>query len=645
MRVLLTKLQTTVLIFGGIFCLCAIFFYGQYQFSDLSFDAQSLLTWQYAAQSGVIPYKEVFYPYGLLQYYSDSSAALQGISVLLCSIYFFVIYQSLAVVTRSKRTALAILLLFFLFVGRFTGFLSFVRYGGALVFGLWLVLQSVYRSVEKKSIQVQLGVLSGLLLTLFLDQGVYAVGLYCAVSVLLSVQKSKPFSVGALLRSLLMQGQLFSMGFLLGSAPLWIFLLYFGALTGFIHTLQYLPELSIYAKAPFFSSFRKPEIIFITSSCIAGVWFLTQRIVVDKKKLQAGEYFVYVTTLLLLLVSIKNVVRLIDREITPFAVLNGVYIFFLMLKKDSIGFFGIGKKGMLALICLFFLVLQPFFVDTQFRQRSFKQKTVFDQVSQLLVTNPRFEQVLTTLRAQNDFSGHVFSYPTDPIFYILLKQKPPHYFQTYDASAQRAQLEQIKYIEEKNVSYVIYNTSIPALQDAVPDYMRSNTLLKYILTHFTARTQSHEFLLLVRSSSADFLTDAQFPAQLKEELSHVNFGSVPLSEGIHVLSLLEKKPVIAFKYLSGVERTIYFPEKSIQANEVALSLSCQTTTTQSITMTSVDGVVTTVSVDCREQYPVVINLGRVPVFFTDRKLQSIAYSQDLSNPRVFDITTPPKELW
>src|SRR5687767_13741472 len=34
-----------------------------------SFDLQTLLTWDYSAAKGLIPYRDLYYPYGLLFYY------------------------------------------------------------------------------------------------------------------------------------------------------------------------------------------------------------------------------------------------------------------------------------------------------------------------------------------------------------------------------------------------------------------------------------------------------------------------------------------------------------------------------------------------------------------------------------------------
>jgi ankyrin repeat protein len=92
-------------------------------------------------------------------------------------------------------------------------------------------------------------------------------------------------------------------------------------------------------------------------------------------------------------------------------------------------------------------------------------------------------------------NAKIFSFPGDPIFYILFNQKPPYYPTIYEATPIYAQKKLIKFIEENKINYVILNIKSTSIQDTVPDKMRARILYEYIMNNFKKEKQIDNFLI------------------------------------------------------------------------------------------------------------------------------------------------------
>jgi len=91
----------------------------------------------------------------------------------------------------------------------------------------------------------------------------------------------------------------------------------------------------------------------------------------------------------------------------------------------------------------------------------------------------------------------VFSYPGDPVFYLLLGQKPPPYPTVYEGSTVYAQEKNIEYIENRNVEVVIYNSKAK-LVDNIPESVRAPILNSYIYHKYETIETIGEFSLMRR---------------------------------------------------------------------------------------------------------------------------------------------------
>ena len=98
------------------------------------------------------------------------------------------------------------------------------------------------------------------------------------------------------------------------------------------------------------------------------------------------------------------------------------------------------------------------------------------------------------------FNGKVFTFPGEPIFYIMLGQKPPYYPTIYEATPIRAQKELITYIQKENIDVILYNVKTKSIQDEVPDTVRGRLLYEYIRSNYSVERKVGNYLILDRKN-------------------------------------------------------------------------------------------------------------------------------------------------
>lgn len=611
-------------------------FAGHYRFTNLGFDAQTILTWDYAARAGYLPYKDTFYPYGILQYYYESSLFAQYTLLVLCSFYFFFAYISFKRLTRNTVVSCLLLLSYFLFVVRLTGFQPFVRYGCSVTYALIAATVFAQKTALSKKQIALLGMGVGLCTALFLDQGFYAYVVFLALFSLRYLQQKNKKGFFVLLVN-------FGGGLILGAAPLFIYLFSTNSLIPFYKTLLHLPQLTEYAKTPFFSSIEKSENIFLLLTLLFSLIKLAYQLFIEEKKYEYEHYIQLGVTIALGLVMYKNTVRLIDREITFIAFL--VLVVILLGLKNEFNKWFIREKFFYWYIVVFslYIVFQPFFAVVHFRERVFVSESINEQIQHLSDEESGYESVVNKLKEDPSFSGKVFSFPTDPIFYPLFNQKPPRYLQIYDGSPEAAQRETISYIHDSRINTIIYNLSVHALQDSVPDYLRANTLLKYIIINFEPAYTVGNFLILHKSVSPNFFQSKATPAALQHELLHPNFGMIPISEGRHKSHLFENLEPLAIGTAGSLSQKL---SENFQAGSaIVLTADCMNDAVATVLFTTVEGIQTTVSFDCRVTEPIILKLERVPLFFYPYTLKEVAYSKNLTDMALYKNSKDIEKLW
>src|SRR3989338_9582880 len=166
----------SLLSLGNLKSLCKIY-------PTLGSDNQALLLWKYAAGIGLLPIKDIFYPYGLLSYYSGQNVIFGLIYFLITPALFLCIFLTFQKLFKDKLFTIASFIVFFLFITIITGFETFTRYGS--ITALSILFAYIFYSDKNKSRRLifALGVLSGMIMAFINDSGMYALVIFVMFSV------------------------------------------------------------------------------------------------------------------------------------------------------------------------------------------------------------------------------------------------------------------------------------------------------------------------------------------------------------------------------------------------------------------------------------------------------------------------------
>jgi hypothetical protein len=598
---------------------------------SFGFDGQNLITWDYEAFSRFVPYKDVAYYYGLLAYYKNDMPIVFLVYALIAPslfVAFFLIFRRLFPNTFLSYLTLSA---FVLFVMLFTGIENFARYGIGVCFSLLVALQMLRSIKTAKSfiwLSVVSGVVTGVTFSLVTDQGAFLAASFMLLVPIFIFTQKKPFLARIL--TLVQIYAIFLLSVMIGLIPFVVFLVHTHALAPFIGFVYQLSLLTTFAKVPFLPFASSASNVFTFSALFLAVFTLSYRIFFDRDELKSQPSTIEIALcVVLILLEQKSFVRSIDAVITFAA-----FLLWLTLCADLLQHIKSGKAGLLLAICaLPFLSRLPFqpnlslsnseqqFSDSiaalvrpkaiqACRAKSFQQ---FD-----LLPRSYAKVVLEFVRL--GASDHAFfSFPGDPIFYVLLHQQPPRYFTTYESSAESAQLDQIKYMEQRQIQYVIYNTQHTNM-DGVPHILRDETLSQYIFTHFTPVESIDEFVILKRSPNPDLFTAQKLPSALRSQLLDVALEYIPKSEG---QKTLPKSNLLA----RGTENDVnqFLASHNISSEHVFLSITADHPQKYSTArITTRNGIATVATFQsCQAPQQCLIHLGNLPLFYSNRTISRI----------------------
>jgi hypothetical protein len=136
---------------------------------------------------------------------------------------------------------------------------------------------------------------------------------------------------------------------------------------------------------------------------------------------------------------------------------------------------------------------------------------------------------------QNETSG-IFSFPYDPIYYLLYKQIPPPYTTIYEGSPLYAQKISTQFLDDNIELNIIYNISPSDLVDQVPEYVRAPYLTKYILLNYQPVKLIDRFVIMEKDSGGLVFDEKNLSGaygELYDHLLNLSFGSIPQIEGEH----------------------------------------------------------------------------------------------------------------
>ncbi len=606
-------------------------------FVPLNFDNQALLVWEYSASLGMLPYRDIFYPYGLLYYFKSQNAAFSLLYFFLTPLLFTGVFIILKNLFKDKLFSYFSFFIFFLFIFVTTGFETFNRYGIVVVLSfLFACLFFFGKKFFYRSVFLT-GILVGIVFSLINDQGIYALLLFFVFSIF-DILVGKGFNVYKIIK----EGSTFVVGFCIGVIPFFVYLAHQHALVPFLTYFKRLPELSFYAKTPFFHSIITSDNMFTFTALFVTLLFLVYKLLVANKRASFNTYIQVGLVCILILLEQKSIIRSMDNQLIFIGLLLFVALFYELkeaLQKYKTPQF---KTFLLyggIMIIIFFLIgirFEKFAHQYFYRNNVIKvfqtvnTKKCVDNTMQFVPKE--FGLVKDKLTVAPGFNGKIFSYPTDPIFYILFNQHPPQYTNAYDGSALAGQSDSIAYIQKNNIQYVIINTKIKALQDEVPDYIRTPHEFAYIINNFTPHLSVGNFLILKKDEKKDFFNtlNSKTMQRYAESLLTINLEDIPRSEGYHKKKYLGINRIIIEK-ISLKEVNTYLKKNNIISEKKFLVLEFKKGSREksSFIIKTKDGLETEVKFgQCEVGVPCVINLSRLPLFYKDRVLKEITGAED-----------------
>lgn len=612
---------------------------------SLGFDVQNLLTWKYAQSIGLFPYRDVFYPYGLLSYFHGTNVFLRLIyagEVLVLLYFYLILFKKFF--KNSYFTYLSFLY-FYVVVTLHSGLDSFIRYGVITTFAVVLSLhfeKTIYLAPWKI---IFFGIIGGAIFSLWTDQGIYAVIASFFFIIVNSLIKNgfkdlikKKYYVNVLLSLIL-----FVVGFIVALIPFLFYLVINDSLGDFLLSIRRFGDISLFAKTPFFYSLRSQIAIFNFATLFVSISYLSFRYFFIKKKFNDIDYVLIGLTVALFLLEQKSIIRSMEIPLAVISVLIALIFFYIFFQK-SLGLrLNRNKYLLLSVVFISYLYVVIFIVKNNLivscvdainnPKDLFERKNVLKNLGK---SGEEYSLVLETINKQKNSKYKIFSFPGDPIFYILNEQKPPYFFTVWEGTPLYGQNKRIEYIEKNNIEYVILNTKVRAIQDGVPDYIRSPREFAYILTHFAVVDSVDDFLILKRQRHISDFFSNKLPDNFKDFRSFlltVDLKSIPRSEGIYKKGYLSKIDSIGFKnkkllnaYLSSHEvnsaNRLLVIESKNGKNREDLEVKIRT----------FDGKETKITFyACEDNIPCIINLKNIPLFYINRSIKKIDISAENIN--------------
>src|SRR3972149_2451289 len=291
----------------------------------LNFDSQELTTWEYSANRGLLPYKDVFYPYGIFSYYYKSIAILKMIYMFESIALIFGFYLVLRKIIKNKNYLLSSLI-FLSAVVLLIGNESFVRYGIFYFLALYFGQILIKKNASKSAFFIS-GLLSGLTFSFFFDLGAY---LIVVTSVFIFVKEflfRKYFSLNSFIISILF----FTGGIIIGLIPIVIYLSNNMIWTDFIDSLLKIKDYSAYAKTPYLHSLRSWPALINLLVFIAAVWLLIYEQAIKKTKIDSITVGIFSLSLVFFVLLQKSIIRSIDLSIFFVSSLILILIFYKLV--------------------------------------------------------------------------------------------------------------------------------------------------------------------------------------------------------------------------------------------------------------------------------------------------------------------------
>ncbi len=654
------KKLLNILSIVGLFILLSAFYYQPLsslcnKTTKIDFDSQNFLTWNFAAQNGDVPYKDFFHPYGFLSLFRESSNFFFFLYSLLTPFLLIILFFWLKIILKRYYLSIPAFLIVLLTISEFTGQIFFNRYSTSVLIGLFFSYFFVKNKFSKYSLL--LGVINGIILSLMTDQGItLSILAFIMIVTDLLLRIKKNLNIKKLCTRYIKIGLIYSLGFLLGLLPMFIYLNNHQALFDYFKSVIELSGMGGYAKIPFLPHLRFKENIFILVSIVAGLTSLLHKLLKNNKN--KTLIYSYISVLVpLVFFELKNILRPISLGLIYIALLLVFIIISELLDylrnkkitKIQIGLFFYFSL----LIFTYSFNLQVYtlkFFNNYYQQLLSLPDEITDNLknyecnSNLTNINESFLNVIRYIKNKDSYSSstEVFPFPTDPIFYTLFNQKTSPFLNAYDGSPLFAQKRTIKYIKENNIDFIIYNMNDLAM-DGVPYYLRASRLHSYLLSNFQPIEKIDNFLILekIDNETGNFFKNNLLPSGFQETLLNTNLGYIPTSEGGKI-SKIEINVIRDSSSINELNR--YLENNTVNSEDIILVFEPSSGTFLKNVLLSIQNDIQPL-VSMQDCYEVcAINLSHLPSFYNSPQIHQIKTNPEFKG-RIKLITSPSKKTW
>lgn len=644
---------TSWLVIAGIaWFVSASYFIRSCEFSvQYEFDAQNFLTWEYTALAGYMPYRDVFYWYGLLMYFLPASYILQTGLALWSTALLVGVYGLLNVTLKQSKTKYWAFTLLLILIDQFVGYHSFLRYGTGLIITAWTAL--AWFQITKrwqKPFWLGLGIITGSLFFLIQDQGLYVglvlTGLFGA-NVITASSEWRRFSFW---KDLVTQGGWLLGGITIAALPFVLWLMSQGGWSGYLTNLGLVGQMNSFAKVPYFGQYLLTMNMIVTVSIGLLILDLWYRFLFHQSSLREPKQFLKIALLgIILLFQYKSVVRPSIANQFMFIPWVVLWIYLSDLKILLTKYSKISWLNELMIVTLSVMGILLVITPTQLtngvrgfwhhlsadmsrtlspKQRHLRQQSCLNTSFEALLEQapPEYQQTVRWLESQPDFSGQIFSYPADPVFYILLHQMPAPYFNTYDATSETAQKLNVAFMQKPEIQYVVLNVQDTMTQDGVPNVLRNQRINEYLYTHFQPVVAFGKFVILRKSPQPyDALLHSLLTRQadfIQSQLE-LNMLRLPFLEN-HYFStqVTDQSPLLTAT--SAAEVATWFTQTSLSPSQLWVEIAPESAEPQFVTISFITPELVKTSLtmkSCSQTTPCLLNLSRVPLFFwSERKV-------------------------
>lgn len=616
-----------------------------------NFDLQEFLLWHYTSINNLLSYKDIFYPYGLFNYFKNYNLAFTFIYYLTAPLLFTFIFFLFKKIFKDKLFLYFSFIFFYLFILITVGFQAFARYGLFVIISLFFSYIFYSNKKVKSPTLIACGIVLGLFFSLINDQGVYLLLSFIFLFALNKFIQVKKITIREFI--------FVACGFFIGIIPLVLFLFNIDNFYVFFSYFKDVKEITAVAKTPFFSFITSPANIFNIVILYFAIFYNFLKLFFFKQKFTLSSFLQMSLIFSVLVMEQKSIIRSIDRQIVFVSL-----ILLMFLVHEIINYFNnkiVNKRIIYALLISVVIILYSFNVKNQIISFShlsknfnllLNNKCYENNLKFFLEKNPSYTEIISLIKKQPNFNGKIFSFPTgDSAFYVLLNQKPPFYNAIFEGASYTKQNSVIQYIQDNEIEYVTLNTSKSSLQDGVPDYTRQSLLFKYILNNYYPFTVIGNHIIL-KKESRDFFA-SEILNQTKDYdnyLLDVYLYKIPFSEGLYKYKYLEKNNKLITESTDIDTINVFLKKRIFYSDNKAIvmipSANNKSSDLNFIKFQSGNGDNTTVYYNtCKANAQCIINLSKIPLFYKKRMITEIILNRTFEGKiKIFDLNNPGN-LW